>query len=60
VRTPSSGDGNRDATSVGPTVGPITGGFYIIYAFLVRTRPNIFNCFLFSIFLVGPCGALFL
>ena len=44
-----------DWTGVGPTVGPITGGFYYL-CFLVRTRPIIFNCVLFSTFLVGPWG----
>jgi len=43
VRTPGSGDSNRNAAAW--WIGQ-----------LVRTRPSIFNCVLFSTFLVGPWG----
>jgi len=44
---------------IGPTVGPIADVLLLVMTFLVRTRPSMIIC-LSSVFLFGPCGALFL
>jgi len=65
VRTPGGGDGNRDAAAwrIGQVLGPLWGPLlrdFIIYVFLSEQDLVFLIVLFFSIFLVGPCGALFL